>query len=821
MATSRTASCFQGGVRFQDGTLQATAAFGTVTSVAMTGDGVIFNAIVGGSPITVSGTLTPALLTQTANRILAGPTSGGAATPTFRALVTADLPAGTGTVTSVALTAPTEITVGGSPITTSGTLALSWTNESANRVFAGPTTGAATTPTFRALVAADIPSLSYVTSIALAVPSIFSVSGSPITSSGTITIGLQTETANFVWAGPTTGSPATPTFRALVTADLPAGTGTVTSVAMTGDNVVYATTVGGSPITTSGTLVPALKTQTANTVFAGPTSGGAATPTFRALVAADISGLVSTAWSSLTAAAADLTLGNTTFNTTFNHTAATNWKWTNTTAATSSLNGLSPILSVFSQVWSNGADTQSGYSIQNKITTAPNSKSITNSSENASNTVTLTVGAAHGFVALQRVTFIGLTTMTWINSVTVIITSVTATTILFQDPTSHGTSASHADTGTTTLVPPMELTFTSVGTAGDTRMMFPVLGVANANVGVGGFGFIGQAANCGYGPISNTTGGFAVYTGLSGGGSSTSCFGIYRISAAPASNAPTQQVAVWEYGDNSDGNSTSVIQATVGGFSVGLQGSRTTATQTGNPCVIIGNSGGGSIVNTSQTMIGLGIGYGKATSTAFTFAPTSGTGVFQCAVIKYTVNQTGGANGSVAGLIINAVETAVGGTHTMLDIQSGTTGGTSRLKVDNAGIITEATANGANYVIGQASELLTLSTSGTTTDTAANLLPAGAIIDSVVCRVTTTITTATDWSVGDPTTAARFSSANATLTSGTTSVGLNQMSGAVTTLAAGPTQAAAAKVRITTTGTPGAGVIRITVFYRQFVAPTS
>lgn len=31
-----------------------------------------------------------------------------------------------------------------------------------------------------------------------------------------------------------------------------------------------------------------LDTQTANTVFAGPTSGGAAVPTFRALVAADI-----------------------------------------------------------------------------------------------------------------------------------------------------------------------------------------------------------------------------------------------------------------------------------------------------------------------------------------------------------------------------------------------------------------------------------------------------------------------------------------------------------------------------------------------------
>lgn len=66
------------------------------------------------------------------------------------------------------------------------------------------------------------------------------------------------------------------------------GGGTVTNVAMTGDNVVYNTSVTGSPITTSGTLAPSLKTQTANTIFAGPTTGGATAPTFRAMVAADI-----------------------------------------------------------------------------------------------------------------------------------------------------------------------------------------------------------------------------------------------------------------------------------------------------------------------------------------------------------------------------------------------------------------------------------------------------------------------------------------------------------------------------------------------------
>ncbi len=61
-----------------------------------------------------------------------------------------------------------------------------------------------------------------VTSVDMTVPSsILSVSGNPITSSGTLAVTLATQTANFVWAGPTTGSAATPTFRALVAADLP------------------------------------------------------------------------------------------------------------------------------------------------------------------------------------------------------------------------------------------------------------------------------------------------------------------------------------------------------------------------------------------------------------------------------------------------------------------------------------------------------------------------------------------------------------------------------------------------------------------------
>lgn len=134
------------------------------------------------------------------------------------------------------------------------------------------------------------------------------------------------------------------------------------------------------------------------------------------------------------------------------------------------------------------------------------------------------------------------------------------------------------------------------------------------------------------------------------------------------------------------------------------------------------------------------------------------------------------------------------------------------------GTVVNQDANGSTWTRGQLSELLTLSIAGTTTDTVGNLLPANAIIESVVARVTTTITVATDWKLGDATIAGRFAAANATMTSGATSVGTVQ---ADQTGTSGPRQVSAAKVRVTTTGTPGAGVIRITVFYRAFVAPTS
>lgn len=74
--------------------------------------------------------------------------------------------------------------------------------------------------------------------------------------------------------------------------------------------------------------------------------------------------------------------------------------------------------------------------------------SISNIIETSGNVVTLTVAAnlstSGQYVALQ-----GLTTGTWLNGYVVLLTPAsTSTTLVFVDPTSHGTQSSHSETGT-------------------------------------------------------------------------------------------------------------------------------------------------------------------------------------------------------------------------------------------------------------------------------------------------------------------------------------------------------------------------------------
>lgn len=77
---------------------------------------------------------------------------------TWSAATSTWLPKAVGSVTSVALSLPSSVfTVSGSPVTSTGTLSGTFNSQTANTVFAAPN-GTDGTPSFRALVAADIPS---------------------------------------------------------------------------------------------------------------------------------------------------------------------------------------------------------------------------------------------------------------------------------------------------------------------------------------------------------------------------------------------------------------------------------------------------------------------------------------------------------------------------------------------------------------------------------------------------------------------------------------------------------------------------------------
>lgn len=64
---------------------------------------------------------------------------------------------GGGTVTSIGISLPSIFCVTGSPITSAGTIIASLCNQPANTVFAGPPSGTATFPMFRSLAVADMP----------------------------------------------------------------------------------------------------------------------------------------------------------------------------------------------------------------------------------------------------------------------------------------------------------------------------------------------------------------------------------------------------------------------------------------------------------------------------------------------------------------------------------------------------------------------------------------------------------------------------------------------------------------------------------------
>lgn len=233
------------------------------------------------------------------------PASGGGTTNFLRADGTFAIPPGTGTatVTSVALADSTgTFSITGSPVTSSGTLTLSAFQSQAQHTFLAAPFASSGAPTFRLVDPSDIPTLNQNTT------------GTASNITGTVLIthggtGQTTTTAAFNALSPLTTAGdiiyenITPSATRLpigsggqiltVSGGLPiwanpATSGTVTSVALADGSTTPIFTISGSPVTSSGTLTETLITQTANTVFAGPTGAGPTQPTFRALIAADL-----------------------------------------------------------------------------------------------------------------------------------------------------------------------------------------------------------------------------------------------------------------------------------------------------------------------------------------------------------------------------------------------------------------------------------------------------------------------------------------------------------------------------------------------------
>lgn len=174
---------------------------------------------------------------------------------------------GSGTVTSVAQTVPSWLTVGGSPITTSGTLAITPTSAQTSHQVIG-TCNVATTFGPCSLVLGDLPSGLGLTANPLsqfAATTSAQLAGvlSDETGTGVAVFGTSPTIASATLSGASTVVPsgATITIQSGGTltcaagSTCPSGTGTVTSVAVTGANGIG---VSGSPITSSGTIALSL-----------------------------------------------------------------------------------------------------------------------------------------------------------------------------------------------------------------------------------------------------------------------------------------------------------------------------------------------------------------------------------------------------------------------------------------------------------------------------------------------------------------------------------------------------------------------------------
>ena len=228
-------------------------ATGPVTSVGLSLPG-IFNII--NSPVTSSGVLMADFAPENANTIFAGP-ANSSGMPSFRQLVSADIPNLDASIITSGTLSPSVLGLGYPYNNTFLRSDGKWATpdvlseipaEKANTALLGPVSGSDNTPTFRLLVAADMPAFT----------------GDASSTAGTAALTLATVNSN------------TGTF------------GSSSSIgSFTVNNKGLITAVSSIPIAINSSSI-SYNTEPANTIFAGPKSGSAAAPSFRQLVASDI-----------------------------------------------------------------------------------------------------------------------------------------------------------------------------------------------------------------------------------------------------------------------------------------------------------------------------------------------------------------------------------------------------------------------------------------------------------------------------------------------------------------------------------------------------
>lgn len=191
-------------------------------------------------------------------------------------------------VSSVGLSLPSEFTVSGSPVTSAGTLSSTWASATQNYVFAAPS-GSSGTPSFRALVAGDIPSLPYL-GTTLTSANILVGDGSnaatAVALSGDATL-ANTGAMTLATVNANVGSFGSASSVATFTAD---GKGRLTAAGSIAIAVAWSAITSGTPTTVSGygiTDAPTLSgafscvfTVTAGTALTLPISGTLATQSY-------------------------------------------------------------------------------------------------------------------------------------------------------------------------------------------------------------------------------------------------------------------------------------------------------------------------------------------------------------------------------------------------------------------------------------------------------------------------------------------------------------------------------------------------------------